>query len=224
MKIVRKLVSILTIACTAWVVIGLIILLFGGKLIGGSDLFFSVMCFAIAGFFALNSINMINKNKVIGIVSAVLIVASAILIVLALWIEMESDLYFQLTVSLGMLSVLFNIIVSSGLDLGKNYFVFQIIVYVIVGLIDIITTLFIFEVVNIAPMILFYVAAILVAFFGVIMLKVLAKRQVSKVLEDNKDMVRITKAEYDILSEKAKKYDEIMANQKKDSIDTKSAE
>jgi hypothetical protein len=75
---------------------------------------------------------MLSKNKIIGLVSLGLIVSSVFLILLSVWISVESDTYLKVTLALGLLSVLFNIIVSSGLSLGKSKLVVQIIVYLVV--------------------------------------------------------------------------------------------
>ncbi|MBE5738295.1 MAG: hypothetical protein E7354_00975 [Clostridiales bacterium] len=220
MKLARKIVSIGTIVATAWVVLQLILLLLGMSMIGGMDLFGTVITLAIGGFFAINSLNMISKNKIIGMVSLALIAVSVVLIILSFWISIGSSLYQNLTISFGLLSVLFNIIVSSGLDLGKSNLVVQIIVYALVSIVDIMATLGIFGAINLGEMIVLFVILILLCILGIVVLKVLAKRMVSKAIENDANMVKITKQEYMVLVDKAKKYDELMS--KANSINEKS--
>lgn len=217
MKIARKITSIATLVLSAYVVLELILLLLGVSFLGGSSLFFSILTLAVAGFFAINSLNMIDKNKTIGFVSLGLICLSALLIVIALCVDISGSLYLNLTVSFGLLSVLFSIIVSSGLDLGKNNLAIQIIVYLLVFVTDVIATLGIFGVVDLGEILVFFCIMILLCVLGIVVLKVLAKRMVSKSLEDDKNMVKISTTEYEVLVGKAKKYDELMAkNNSKD--------
>ncbi len=210
MKIARKITSIATIILSAYVILELILLLLGVDFLGGFSLFFTMLTLAVAGFFAINSLNMICKNKVIGFVSLGLICLSALLIIIALWVSISGSLYLNLTISFGLLSVLFSIIVSSGLDLGKNNLVIQILVYILVFATDVVATLGIFGVVDLSEIIVFFAIMILLCIMGVIVLKVLAKRVVSKSLETEKGMVKISKEEYSMLLEKARKYDELM--------------
>lgn len=211
MKIARKITSIATLVLSGYVVLELILLLLGVSFLGGTALFFSILTIAVAGFFAINSLNMIEKNKTIGFVSLGLICLSALLIVIALCVDISGSLYLNLTISFGLLSVLFSIIVSSGLDLGKSNLAIQIIVYLLVFLTDVIATLGIFGVVDLGEIIVFFCIMILLCILGVVVLKVLAKRVVSKSLETEKGMVKISASEYEMLKEKAKKYDELMA-------------
>lgn len=211
MKIARKITSIATLVLSGYVVLELILLLLGVSFLGGTALFFSILTIAVAGFFAINSLNMIEKNKTIGFVSLGLICLSALLIVIALCVDISGSLYLNLTISFGLLSVLFSIIVSSGLDLGKSNLAIQIIVYLLVFVTDVIATLGIFGVVDLGEIIVFFCIMILLCILGVVVLKVLAKRVVSKSLETEKGMVKISASEYEMLKEKAKKYDELMA-------------
>lgn len=211
MKIARKITSIATLVLSGYVVLELILLLLGVSFLGGTALFFSILTLAVAGFFAINSLNMIEKNKTIGFVSLGLICLSALLIVIALCVDISGSLYLNLTISFGLLSVLFSIIVSSGLDLGKSNLAIQIIVYLLVFVTDVIATLGIFGVVDLGEIIVFFCIMILLCILGVVVLKVLAKRVVSKSLETEKGMVKISASEYEMLKEKAKKYDELMS-------------
>lgn len=214
MKLLKKLTSIVTILSTFLVSLLLIMLIFDVKMFGAnnSKMLITFATLSIGGFFAINSLNMFSKNKMISFISLGLIIASVVLIIFSTWIKVEGDMYFKITVSLGLLSVLFNIIVSSGLDLGKTKLVWQIAVYLIVGLTDLITTLAIFGVINLLYIIPWFLTLIILSIVGVIILKVLAKKVVSDIIEDNKNMIKISKEEYNRLLEKASKYDELIKN------------
>lgn len=211
MKIARKISSIATIVLSGYVILELILLLLKIDFWGGFNLFFTALTLAVAGFFAINSLNMVGKNKIIGYVSLGLICLSALLIIIALWVAISGSLYLNLTISFGLLSVLFSIIVSSGLDLGRSNLAVQIIVYILVFVTDVVATLGIFGVLDLSEIIVFFAIMILLCIMGIITLKVLAKRVVSKALETEKGMIKISASEYAILIDKAKKYDEIMS-------------
>lgn len=213
----KKILTIFTIASTCVVSLLLILLLFGVKIFSdfNASVIITFACFGIGGFFAINSLNMFDKNKTISLVSLGLICLSVLLIILSTWIKFDSDLYSDITISLGFLSVLFNVIVSSSLDLGKKWFPVQIGVFAVVGLFDIITTLALFDVVKLGDFILIYVALIIVMIVGVIILKVLSKKNLSDVIADSKNKVVISKEEYEMLLEKSKKYDQVILSQNK---------
>lgn len=217
MKLLKKITSFATIIVTALTALTLILLLFDKKLFGevNGDMLLTISTIGIGGFFAINSMNMISKNKIIGFISLGLILASVILIILATWIDFDSNLYMQVTLSLGLLSVLFNIIVSSGLSLGKSKIVWQILVYIIVSITDIVSTLIIFGLVVIDNIGMFFLMMLILSVFGVIILKILSKKMISDLVEVNKDIVKISKSEYEMLLEKSKKYDELLAKSDK---------
>ena len=211
----KKLLTIFTISSTCLVSLLLILLLFEVKIFGdfNGSVLITFACFGIGGFFAINSLNMIDKNKIIAYVSLGLICLSVFLIILSTWITFESGIYSDITISLGFLSVLFNVIVSSSLDLGKKWFPIQIAVFAVVGLFDLITTLALFGVLKLGDFILIYIALIIVMIVGIIILKVLAKKNVSDMLVASKNKVVISKDEYEMLLEKSKKYDQFVISQ-----------
>lgn len=212
MKLAKKITSIATIVLSCYVVLSLILTLLDINFLGGfNSLFFTVLVLAIAGFFTINSLNMVDKNKTIGFVSLGLIALSAVLIIIAVWIDISGSIYLNITVSFGLLSVLFDIIVSSGLDLGKKNLVIQIVVYLIAFITDLTATLGLFGVVDLGEILTLFLIMILLSVLGIIVLKVLAKKVVSGNIEDEKGMTKISIAEYNLLLEKAKKYDELMS-------------
>lgn len=213
----KKIVTISTIIATSLTAIMLIMLLFSFKPFGDANgkLIITFACFAVGGFFTINSLNMIDRNRTIGWVSLGLIVASIVLIILTSWIKLESDALSKAIIVLGVLSVLFNIIVSSGLELGKTKLALQIIVYLVVGATCLFFTLILYNIVEFNDVILWFFSAIILSVLGVIVLKVIAKKTVNDIMKFDKDMVRISKEEYETLVSKAKKYDELMAKEQK---------
>ncbi len=213
MKLAKKITTIGTIVATAITGLMLILLLFKVKLFGdvNTDMLLTMATLGIGGFFAINSMNMLSKNKIIGWLSLGLILASVVLIVLATWISFNNETYPRVTFALGLLSVLFNIIVSSGLSLGKTKMLWQVLVYIVVGITDIVATLLIFGALQLDDIGIFFLMLLILSIFGVIILKILSKKMIADIVEDNKDMVKISKTEYQMLVEKAKKYDDLVA-------------
>ena len=97
------------------------------------------------------------------------------------------------------------------LSLGKSKMVWQIVVYIVVGVTDLMATLAIFGVIKLDQIIPIFLMMIILSVIGVIILKVLSKKSVEDFVEENKDMVKISKTEYAMLIDKAKKYDQIVA-------------
>ena len=215
----RKILSIVTIVFTALLSLLLILWLFGLDLLGGNKLkvYLTLGSLAVGGFFAINSLNMTIKNKTLGWVSFGLITGAVFLIILTSWLNIKNSTVSNITITLGLLSVLFNIIVSSGLDLGKSQLAIQIIVYIIVGILDVFATLLIFGVLDISKVWAWLVTLILVSIVGVIVLKVLAKRRVAGALIEDDSVVKVSKKEYAMLIEKARLYDELVAKQNQNS-------
>lgn len=213
MEKAKKIVTISTIVATCITSIMLIMLLFELNLFGefNGNVIITFACLAVGGFFTINSLNMLERNKVIGWLSLGLIVASVVLIVLTSWLTLESDVVNKATIVLGVLSVLFNIIVSSGLELGKSKLALQIIVYLVVGITCIFFTLILFSVLDITSVLVWFIAMIILSILGVVVLKVIAKRTVNDLMKLDKNMVRISKQEYQTLVEKARKYDELVS-------------
>lgn len=217
MEKAKKILSIVTIVSAIILAIFLIFLLFGLDFLGDfkSSVYFTLGSIAVGGFFAINSLNMILKNKILGWVSFGLIAGSVFLIILASWLNFHNSIITNIMISMGLLSVLFNVIVSSGLDLGKRYLALQIPIYIITAIADLITSLIIFGSLDISKMLALYLTILIIAFVGIVILKVVAKRQLNYHLAIDKNSITISKDEYAILLDKANKYDALMSNSSK---------
>lgn len=209
----KKIVSISTIVATCVASLMLILLLFKVKIFGdfNGKVIITFSCLAVGGFFTINSLNMIERNKIIGWTSFGLIVASVFLIILTSWVGLDNSIINKITIVLGVLSVLFSIIVSSGLELGKSKLILQIIVYVVVGVTCLLFSLILFGTIDISDFLLWFIMMVILSVVGIVILKVLAKKNVNDLIKQDKDMVKISKEEYTMLVEKAKKYDELIS-------------
>ena len=214
MKLSKKILSIATIVSIAILSLLLILLLFDNNIFGDSmlNIVITFASLGIGGFFAINSLNMIDKNKVLGWVSLGLIAGSVVLIIFGVWLDLAEGILLNITLSLGLLSILFNIIVSSGLSLGKSKMIWQVVVYIIVGITDLMATLAIFGAIDLGDVLPWFLSLIILSIVGVVVLKVLAKKSTGDSAPSiPANMISITKEEYAILQDKARKYDELMA-------------
>ena len=170
-------------------------------------LFLTFACLALGGFFAINSVNIMSKNRILGIVSLVLVLTAVVLVIIMAWANVTTLL--NVTIVFALLSITFNIIVSTYLDLGRTHFVPQIILYVLSVILDLLFILLIFGVIG-GTFLTISIILLIIDFVGFIILKVLNKKQVNQTTDPN--MITISKQEYNTLKEKAEKYDELMKN------------
>ena len=210
MEKAKKILMWATIALTIFVAFALICSLFDFDIFGNrqGDALLILGSFAVGGFFAINSLNMVPKNKIIGWLSLGLIALAVVLITVVTLVEDASEVWQNITVSFGILSVVFDLIASMGLDLGKKYFAFQIVIYIFAVVLDVLATLLIFGAIVGGDATLVLIAGIIVEIVLIVVVKVLNKKTVAGKTEG---MVTISKEEYDILKEKAEKFDKIQA-------------
>ena len=207
MEKVKKAVSIVTIIAFIATAIYLICWILNIFDEFNLALFLTFACLALGGFFAINSVNIMSKNRILGIVSLVLVLTAVVLVIIMAWANVTTLL--NVTIVFALLSITFNIIVSTYLDLGRTHFVPQIILYVLSVILDLLFILLIFGVIG-GTFLTISIILLIIDFVGFIILKVLNKKQVNQTTDPN--MITISKLEYDMLKEKAEKYDELMKN------------
>lgn len=201
----KKITVIATIVATSITAIYLILMLFGVTLFKNytSQILFTFGGLAVGGFFAINSLNVISKKKVLGWVSFSLIAVSVVLIDIMSWASLGNLL--NITLSFSILSVVFNIIVSVNLELGRKYLPIQIIFYGLSLILDVLATLNIFDVIFVFNA--WFFAGLIIDIVGLVVLKVLSKKQ--NAATQNSNSITISKEEYMMLKEKAAKFDEM---------------
>ncbi len=207
MEKVKKAVSIVTIIAFIATAIYLIFWILNIFDKFNLALFLTFACLALGGFFAINSVNIMSKNRILGIVSLVLVLTAVVLVIIMAWANVTTLL--NVTIVFALLSITFNIIVSTYLDLGRTHFVPQIILYVLSVILDLLFILLIFGVIG-GTFLTISIILLIIDFVGFIILKVLNKKQVNQTTDPN--MITISKQEYNTLKEKAEKYDELMKN------------
>lgn len=205
MEKVKKAVSIVTIIAFIATAIYLIFWILNIFDKFNLALFLTFACLALGGFFAINSVNIMSKNRILGIVSLVLVLTAVVLVIIMAWANVTTLL--NVTIVFALLSITFNIIVSTYLDLGRTHFVPQIILYVLSVILDLLFILLIFGVIG-GTFLTISIILLIIDFVGFIILKVLNKKQVNLTADPN--MITISKLEYEMLKEKAEKYDNLM--------------
>ena len=205
MEKVKKAVSIVTIIAFIATAIYLICWILNIFDKFNLALFLTFACLALGGFFAINSVNIMSKNRILGIVSLVLVLTAVVLVIIMAWANVTTLL--NVTIVFALLSITFNIIVSTYLDLGRTHFVPQIILYVLSVILDLLFILLIFGVIG-GTFLTISIILLIIDFVGFIILKVLNKKQVNQTTDPN--MITISKLEYDMLKEKAEKYDNLI--------------
>ena len=172
MEKVKKAVSIVTIIAFIATAIYLICWILNIFDEFNLALFLTFACLALGGFFAINSVNIMSKNRILGIVSLVLVLTAVVLVIIMAWANVTTLL--NVTIVFALLSITFNIIVSTYLDLGRTHFVPQIILYVLSVILDLLFILLIFGVIG-GTFLTISIILLIIDFVGFIILKVLKK-------------------------------------------------
>lgn len=206
----KKGLTIVTLTGLAISVLLLILSVLGSSFLAAErlNLLITSATITAGGFFAITSVNLLNYNKKIAYVSLSLISLSVLLIIIQTWSTTLGDIYSYITFTVAILSVLFNTISSTVLKLQKRYLAVQIIVYILQIIFIMITLLLIYGVLKFDGVFELFLVALILSLAGVIVLAVLSRKNV--VGNNDDQLVKISKQEYLLLLEKAKKYDEMV--------------
>lgn len=192
----------------------LILTIFGVNFFEGVklDILITVATLTVVGYFSLSSYNMLSKNKVLSYVSFGLIALSALLVVISTWADFSgSGMFFKVTVTIALISILFIFIVSTSLKLERRFVAVQIVCHVILAIFVLLSILLTFgvTVLNNTPFFVMLVLSI-VAFITVSVLS--NKNTTADTVSDG--YVKISKQEYDELLAKAKQLETLLQEKK----------
>lgn len=206
----KKFVTISTIVCFCITACLLITGIFGVSIFEGviSKILITFACLAVYGYFAINAINLHNKNKVLSWISISLMGLSVLGILIYIYFGIEVEIFGRIVFTIALVSVLFNIVVNNALNFGKNLLALQIVIYVIIFACITLAVLTIFEVGLSETINKIMISLIVLSVVGVIVLGVLNKKLATNGIENDK--ITITKAEYNTLLFKANEYDELI--------------
>ena len=218
--LVKSVSTVILVCVIAAAVIGLALLF---NLIGGSTLLgnimLSLLTVFIAGLFLLNSINAITAGNKVGIFSAYMIVASAILFLLLIWVSEHfgsfSTTFNYIIVIVSMLSVLLNLIIGHYIVLGTKLLAVQVALYVCVAYVELVLSFLILGNEALITVWQVFVAAIIIAITLYVVLKVkeknIAQTTREQSVKGSDEYITITKTEYENLKAEVERLRELVA-------------
>lgn len=138
MKIAKKVLLIASLACVAISCLLLILAIFGVKIFDGPLLrvLLSTATLAVGCGIGLSDLNVLERRKILGIVSLCLLGVSVLMAVLSFATPLfEVETYNRVLGVVALFSVLMCIIVALNTKLEKRFMPLQIVTYVVVGLV-----------------------------------------------------------------------------------------
>lgn len=136
MKIAKKVLMIASLSCLAAACLMLILAIFGIEVFAGIGLRFLLILstFAVGCGIALSELNVVERRKILGIVSLACLGLSVLLALVSFCSPlMEVEIFNRVTGVFAMFSVLLAIIVSLNTKLEKRYIALQVITYIALG-------------------------------------------------------------------------------------------
>ena len=180
MKLARRILIFLTLGSVFAMVGFLIAAIFGFDIWNGVwwHVFLSLATVIGAGAFALNTLNFMKKNKIIAFISFGLLGTLTVLLFIVYWggIDFNTSWFAQFVTVVAITTIFFNIIISNYLKLGRNHFAIQMVTYVLIGAIDVVLMLEIFQVEVMQYILRVFIIACLLVFGLLITLAVLGKK------------------------------------------------
>lgn len=224
--LVKSVSTVILVCVIAAAAIGLLLLfeaISGSELLG--NIMLSLLTVFIAGLFLLNSINAVTAGNKIGIFAAFMIIASAILFLILIWVSEYlgsfKDTFNYIIVIVSMLSVLLNVIIGHYIVLGTRLILVQIAMYLCFAYAQLVISFVILGNGALIEYWQIFVAAIIVALALYFVLKVqgknIAQTQREQAVANSGEYITITKTEYENLKAEVERLREIV--DKKQPID-----
>lgn len=218
MKETRKIITFISLAGLTGCVGLLIAAIFGVKVFEGTilNVLLSLAIVTAGTAISINAINYMNKKKILSFISLALTGALMVLAIIIVWGAIAwSNALTKITVLLAIATVFFNVIVAYRLKLENRYFAIQIAAYVLLGVLDIVLTLLVFEV-NLFAYSWFWqpftvLVIVVVGFLAA--LGILGRRANDIGSVDNEKML-ITRAEYNSMLKKIADLEAELADKK----------
>lgn len=169
----------------------------------GLQILFTVVTLAVVALLLLNTAELIERKNVVAYISLGLLALSAVLFLIIIWGKLfVVDTFGRITVTISMVSVVFNIITANALKLGKRYLVVQLIEYALLAVIVVLITITIFDGKFARLGSAYFWASVVVAFAMGIAVSVFAKKVASEGYAASKvkeGYIQVSKEEYDKL-------------------------
>lgn len=171
-------------------------------------LLFTLITISVACAFAISAYSLLKKNKVVPMISLVLLAIVSIMGIITYWAQFNvPEIFGKSTAILAIATVLFNIMVSYAIKLGKRQLPIQIITYALIIITDIILTLLILGVnVFSVPGMIEAFAVICLLDLGFMLALVILNKRTYNEAEDmsGTEYIKVKKTEYLALVERVK--------------------
>lgn len=216
MQKTKKFLMYLSLCTLAICIVLLIGAIFGLDTFNGGLLKVLKSCgtIAIAGFFSINAITMIAKNKTLGIICLGLLATLSTSLLIIVWANIKAGVFTNIVYILLIATILFNIIVTLNLNLDKRFLILQIVTYLLIAIIDIVLTLVILgNNVLKGTVLKLFIAGCIVVFGLMCALAILSKKGEKD--EPQKEDVSSLKARIDELEKENTKLKEQLKNMEK---------
>ncbi len=169
----------------------------------GLQILFTVVTLAVVALLLLNTAELIERKNVVAYISLGLLILSAVLFLIIIWGKLfVVDTFGRVTVTISMVSVVFNIISANALKLGKKYLAVQLIEYALLAVIVVLITITIFDGKFDRLGSAYFLASVVVALAMGIAVSVFAKKVASEGYAPTKakeGYIQVSKEEYDKL-------------------------
>lgn len=205
MKLAKKILTITALVTMGLSIAFLISAIFGAPVFENSTLLHILLSFAllaVACAFAISSVNLLTKKKLIPIICLSLLGLSTILMLINIWTNFNASEFFnRATITISVATIFFVIIVSMIIKYERRYLAIQIITYILVVIVDILITLIVWgvDIFGITAMTEIFWTLCLVTFAMLCTLSILGRKNVDikkeKKLTDDK--ITISKEEYE---------------------------
>lgn len=207
---IRKILTLTSLISMAGVILMLITAIFKVKVFEMPllALLFTLITISVAAAFAISAYSLLKKNKVVPIISLALLGIVSIMGIITYWTNFSvPEAFGKITAILAIATVLFNIMVSYAIKLGRRQLPIQIITYGLIIITDIILTLLILGVnVFSVPGMPQIFAVICLLDLGFMLALVILNKRTYNEGEDAGDVeyIKVKKTEYMALVERVK--------------------
>ena len=201
----KKILLISSLTCVGITCLFFILAIFGIKVFDGVMLKF-LLIFASLGLgfgIAINEINLLNRNKILGIVSLSFLCVSILfaLIIFCSPLLEEGSVFNTITAIFALFSIFFMIIISLYTKLGKKMLVLQIITYIVLCIADIMVSILIagYSLLNVPAMTEIFSIICVFAVGLMIALSIISSKNALETSSTQGEYVKLLKTDYDNL-------------------------
>ena len=210
MNRIKKILLISSLTCVGVTCLMFILAIFGVKIFDGIPLRF-LLIFASLGVgfgFAINEINLMNRNKILGIISLSFLCVSIMfaLIIFCSPLLDKGNVFNTITAIFALFSIFFIIIISLYTKLGQKLLILQIITYIILCIADILISILIagYDLFKLTAMTEIFSVICVLAVGFMVALTIISSKSGPETTGRQGEYIKILKADYDKLIQENK--------------------